>query len=88
MTSQYKFSEQDLIELIGDDVSLPGSLATLINEGGDIRSYFIKKLQEREEESAKLHLSQSGYSDADDWNSMQDAVDAREASYINQTCFG
>jgi hypothetical protein len=59
MAYEYKFTEEDLVELIGDDLSLPASLATLINEGGDIRAFFIEKLEAREEELAKFHLSQA-----------------------------
>lgn len=89
MATEYKFNEEDLVELIGDDLSLPASLATLINEGGDIRAFLVKKLEKREQELAVFHLSQSGsYGDSDDWNSIQDAVDAREARYINAQCFG
>lgn len=82
----YKFTEEELVELIGDDLSLPASLAKLINEGGDIRSFLVKKLEEREEELALFHLSQSD-SDVDDWNQIQDAVEAREARYINTMHF-
>lgn len=88
MAYVYKFTEDELVELIGEDLSLPASLATLINDGGDIRSFLIKKLEEREEELAVFHLSQSAaYSDADDWNAIQDAVEAREAGYINSHHF-
>lgn len=58
MTSEYRFTEEDLVELIGDDLTLPASLATLINNGGDIRSFLVEKLLAREEELAIFHLSQ------------------------------
>lgn len=86
MAYEYKFTEADLIELIGDDLSLPASLAALINDGGDIRSFLIKKLEEREEELTRFHLSQRDV-ELGDWKSIQDAVEAREAKYINQTYF-
>jgi hypothetical protein len=59
MAYVYKFTEDELVELIGDDLTLPASLATLINEGGDIRAFLVKKLEEREEELAVFHLSQT-----------------------------
>lgn len=88
MAYVYKFTEDELVELIGDDLSLPASLAALINDNGDIRSFLLNKLLEREEELAIFHLSQSQKnSDLEDWNSIEDAVEAREAAYINSHHF-
>lgn len=84
----YKFTEEEVNELLGEDLSLAASLATLINDNGDIRAFLIKKLEAREKELAAFHLSQSGsYSASEDWNSIQDAVEAREAAYINSHHF-
>jgi hypothetical protein len=59
MGYQEKFTEEDLTELLGDDLSLAASLATLINDNGDIRTFLLNKLREREEEAARFHLSQA-----------------------------
>lgn len=54
----YLVTEEDLIELIGDDLTLAGSLAKLINENGNIRSFLEKKLIERNEELVDFYESQ------------------------------
>jgi hypothetical protein len=77
----YAFTEEDLTELLGDDLTLAASLAKLINEKGDIRAFLVKKLEERLEQEEEEN-------EVDDWNAFQDSVDAREAQYINQNIFG
>lgn len=59
MATNYEFTEEEVTELLGDDLSLAASLAALINEGGDIRQFLIEKLEARQEELAKFHLSQA-----------------------------
>lgn len=53
------FTEDELNELLGEDLSLADSLAKLINGNGDLRAFFIQKLEDRQEELATFHLSQS-----------------------------
>lgn len=59
MANEYTFTADELTELLGEDLSLAASLAELINNGGDIRSFLVEKLLEREEELAIFHLSQA-----------------------------
>jgi hypothetical protein len=59
MAYKYEFSEDEVNELLGEDLSIAASLATLINTNGDIRSFLIAKLEEREEEATRFHLSQA-----------------------------
>lgn len=59
MTIGYKFTEEQVTELIGEDLSLGASLADLLTNGGDIHNFLIQKLLDREEELATFHLSQA-----------------------------
>jgi hypothetical protein len=82
MAYQYKFSEEEVNELLGEDLSLAASLTTLINENGNIRAFFVRKLEQIQERAEDRE------DERDDWNSLQDRVDANEARYINQMYFG
>ncbi len=84
MGYQEEFSADDVNELLADDLSLANSLYTLIIENGDIRTFLLTKLRERAE---RLEEADEQDNDWNDWRSLQNAIDADEARYINQSCF-
>src|SRR6185437_15326291 len=89
MSYHEKFTEEEVIELLEEDVSLAQSISSLINDRGDICAFLKTKLLERREKSPEfLQMQEEMVREMiDDWNALQDAVDATEARYINEHCF-
>lgn len=81
MGYQENFTEEQVQDLLDEDLSVASSLATLINENGDIRTFLVKKLKELQEQA------DDAMDEIDDWNALQDKVEASEAQYINKIYF-
>lgn len=86
MQLNYTISADEVMEWLADDLSIPLSLAKLLNENGDIRSFLIKSVTEYTEQQAEYYLANEGYDFEEDAREYYQSIQ-REQVPNNKTEF-